>query len=76
MVRWEEKNEEFIDLQGNTKISQAVVFAQQDLDVGGYLLLGDSPLTDPTLDNNAMVIQRYSKIPDLRAVQFNRKAWL
>lgn len=76
MVRWEEKNEEFVDEQGNQKISQAVVFAEGDLEVGGYLYLGETSETDPTSIDDALPIQRYAKIPDIRAVQYLRKAWL
>ena len=75
-VRWEEKMEEFTDEQGSTKLSRAVVFAPIDLEVGGYLLLGTSATADPTAVNGSLPIQRYAKIPDIRAVEYVRKAWL
>jgi hypothetical protein len=76
LVRWEEKNEEFVDNQGNSKISMAVVYADTDLEVGGYLFLGTSLAADPTSLDDALPIQRYAKMPDIRAVSYLRKAWL
>lgn len=75
-VRWEEKMDEFVDEQGQTKLSRAVVYAPIDLEVGGYLLLGSSGASDPTGVSGALPIQRYAKIPDLRANEYLRKAWL
>jgi hypothetical protein len=68
--------DEFVDEQGATKLSRAIVYAPIDLEVGGYLLLGVSAVEDPTTIHEAMPIQRYAKIPDLRANEYLRKAWL
>ena len=74
--RWEQKTEEFIDKKGATKLSQAVVYVDQDVEVGGYLYLGDTSEADPTALKEALPIQRYAKVPDIRAVEYVRKVWL
>lgn len=75
-VRWEDKNEEFVDEAGNRRLSQAVVYSEVDMETGGWLLLGTSAGSDPTVVDGALPIQKYSKTPDLRASRFLRKAWL
>ena len=75
-VRWEEKGEEFIDDDGQERLSRAVVFLEDDVQVGGYLLLGTSIVVDPTTVDGAEPIQRFSKMPDIRAANYLRKAWL
>lgn len=39
-VRWQDQVEEFLDKEGNTQLSEAIVFCREDLDVAGYLYLG------------------------------------
>jgi len=74
--RWEEKAEEFVDASGQTKVSRAIVYLSDDVEVGGYLFLGDVSTVDPTSLDGAYNIQRYSKMPDIRAANYLRKAWL
>lgn len=75
-VRWEDKNEEFIDDQGRVRVSQAAVFSETDMETGGFLFLGSSSEADPSAVDGALPIQKYAKTPDLRAVRYLRKAWL
>lgn len=74
--RWEEKNEEFVDANGQEKLSRVIVYLEDDVEVGGYLTLGESTTEDPQSLDDALPIQRYSKIPDIRAANYLRKAWL
>lgn len=85
-VRWTEKQELYLRLGGsggdNTieeKLSKVVVLAQTDFEWGGRMMLGT--LTDLSSDedpdtNNALTIDGFSKIPDIKAASYLRKAWL
>ena len=81
-VRWEERQELFIDPQGQEKQSSAVVFIGQDVVVGAYLFLGDlddlgsAEEGDPLNVDGAYEIRQRTKIPDHRGIEFLRKAWL
>ena len=82
MVRWEERQEMFVDALGREVRSSAVVYAGRDLDLGGYLYLGtlndlaSDEEADPMIVNSAREIRSMSKIPDIRARRFFRKVWL
>ena len=39
-VRWEDRNEEFLDSQSETQMSNAVVCVDRDVTLGGILMLG------------------------------------
>ena len=75
-VRWEDKQELFLDGQGQQSLSRAVVYTNIDIDINGYMLLGE--LTDlnsdgdPQKHEGAMRIMAFSKIPDLKAQNFVR----
>ncbi len=81
-VRWEDKQEIFQDAEGREVRSVAVVYPQQDLDLGGFLYLGT--LADSGLDSDpipkevpeAMEIKQWGKVSNLRGTKFVRKAWL
>lgn len=81
-ARWEDRNELFIDSTGQESRSLAVVFAGQDIDIGGWLFLGelidiDSGLTDtPHLVPGARQVRGFRKVPSLDAESFERKVWL
>lgn len=81
-VRWEERQELFIDTNGQEVRSQAVVYIAQDVDMGGYLYLGDlddpssAEEDDPLTVSGAYEIRGFQKIPDIKAGQFLRKIWL
>ena len=45
--RWEAVNEEFVDKNGTRQLSKAKVYTDQDVDVGGILMLGtEDDITD------------------------------
>jgi len=74
--RWEDKHDEFIDSQGETVVSNAVVFVDSNLAVGGYLWLGNigvAPL-DPKKD--AYLIRKFEKLPNFKATEYLRTAML
>jgi len=75
-VRWEDKQELFTDTSGQEKLSRAVVFVGEDVQVGGYLFLGSSSAGNPLDVSGAYEIKQFSKIPDLKAENFLRKIWL
>lgn len=81
-VRWEEKQELFIDRSGQEVRSQAVVFVGQDVDMGGYLYLGrladlsSAEEDDPLSIATAYEIRGTQKIPSIKAMCFMRKIWL
>ena len=66
--RWEDRTEMYQDKQGEEKISKSKVFLIVDLDLDGYVMLGTSAASDPTVLPEAYEIQQKSKIPDLRSV--------
>ncbi len=81
-VRWEDKQELYNDAEGREKRSSAIVYTQVDLDMGGFLYLGD--LDDSGLDSDpqpsevpsAKEIKQWGKVPNLQGTKFVRKAWL
>lgn len=81
-ARWVDRSELFIDSTGQESKSLAVVFIGQDIDIGGWLFLGelsdiDSGLTDtPHLVPNARQIRGFRKTPSLDSQIFERKVWL
>ena len=80
-VRWEDKQELFVDPQGDEIMSAAIVYPGQDLDIGGYLYLGteaslSSDHSDPTEISDAIPIAQFGKIPTLDNTQVLRTAWL
>ena len=79
-VRWDDTTEEFVDAEGTRQAGRALVYPGQDVDVGGMLMLGvtadaTSP-TDPKANDGAWEIRRFDKIPNLRATEFLRIAYL
>ncbi len=74
--RWEDRSEKFMSSLQSEEISTAVVFLDQDVSPGDYLYLGTSTQTNPLLLSDAHKVEGFSKIPDLRAVRWERKAWL
>jgi len=79
-VRWDDKQEKFIDLAGNEVVSRAVVQVGQDVQVGGYLYLGTlaslTQSTDPMDVKAAKEIRGFLKAPSFRGDQNQRTAYL
>jgi len=75
-VRWEDRNEKFIDEEGVEKLSQAVVYTNQDLAVGDYLYKGSSAASDPTTLTDAYPINQTAVTPSVDGSQSLVKAYL
>jgi len=84
-VRWEAENEEFLDPAGTTRISNAIVYLPllpdgNEVEVGGILWLGDrADLTKentPRANAGAFTVRRFDKMPNLKATEFLRTAYL
>lgn len=77
MCRWQEVSERFIDSAGVEVVSRAKVWSKVDVETGGYLALGDhTSRADPTSVDGAFIIRMFRKIPDLRAMFFERVSML
>ncbi len=75
--RWQETSERFLDSGGIEVVSRAKVWSKVDLEIGGYLILGDfTGTSDPTTLEKAYLIRMFKKIPDLRAMFFERISML
>ena len=81
-VRWQDRQELFVDAQGREQTSRAVVYVATDLIVGGYLYLveladiSSAEEGDPLAVATAYEIRAISKTPDIGADRFARKVWL
>lgn len=78
--RWEDRQILFRTAQGQESMSNAVIWVDQDLTLEGYLYLGlltdlDSTTEgDPTELDNAYEIRAYTKIPNVKGTDYERKA--
>lgn len=81
-VRWMRKQQKYIDMQGNEKVSSSVVISETDFELGGRLWLGSlTSLTaqqkaSPHTLDDCYEIKGYNKSPSLAADQFLRRAFL
>lgn len=81
-VRWEDRQELFIDANGQEVRSRSVVYLGQDINIGGYLYLGSlsglssDEESNPLSVSAAYEIRGYQKVPNLKTEQFLRKVWL
>ena len=81
-VRWEDRQELFIDAEGKEVRSQAVVTIDRDLVLGGYLALmtlsdlSSAEEGDPQGISDAKEIRAMRKIPNIKATAYRRRVWL
>ena len=84
-VRWEDVAEEFVDQDGTTKTSSSIVYVPQlpdgsEVEVGGWLWLGTRAALadelDPTANPGVGKVQKFDKLPNLKATQTLRTATL
>jgi hypothetical protein len=78
--RWEDTNEEIITADGTKVISRARVYVGQDVSLGGFLFLGavqdlQFP-NDPRKNENTFEIIRFEKLPNMKATEVLRTAYL
>jgi hypothetical protein len=78
--RWEQSPKEFIAPNGTKVVSSCVVLVNQDLDIGGVLMLGalysDLNESSPKENEGAFEILQFDMIPNRKATQFVRRAYL
>lgn len=75
-VRWQEQLELFKSPSEESRTNKAKVWVGEKVDIGGYLLLGTSNETDPTVLNNAFKISNYVEIPSVDGSEVERMALL
>lgn len=74
--RWEEKQKIFVSPDGKEQVSAAIVYTLDDLDIGGYVYLGESTATDPQAVSGAHVIKGFNKVPSVGGEVFARKVFI
>lgn len=72
--RWEDRNDEFTTPTGETAVSRATVFLKQDVQIGGYLMLGISVAAVPTSEPRAEEVRAFIKVPSIRHNWYERRA--
>ena len=81
-VRWEQKQELFVNADGQETRSMAVVYSAQDMDLDGYLYLGtlndisSAEEADPMILAGAFIIRGFESVPNVKATQYLRRIWL
>jgi len=81
--RWVSANELIIANNGEQIVTRAKVQVKQDLDIDGYLYLGElddlssSEEDDPTTVDGAYRIRKFDKTPTIgKPIRYFRRAWL
>lgn len=75
-VRWEDRNELFLDTDGNERRSVSRVYTRYGVEEGGYLYLGTSTQSDPTNQSGALQIRAIRYSPSLANDDYVRRAVL
>jgi hypothetical protein len=81
-VRWEDRQELFLDDKGQERMSRATVIVDRDVARGGWLYLGDlddlssGEEADPLSVDEAHEIRQFTKTPDRSGTSFFRTAML
>lgn len=79
LVRWEQKQELFMDNQGKQVLSNAIVYPLEELPIEGYLALGSFSETNPkesSLTNISFEIKMQSIITNIKNTKEIIKVWL
>lgn len=81
--RWEDRQLNFTDNTGKESIASSVVFVDQDIKAGDWVLLGtiagiasSEDDTNPNKVTNAREIRGFNKIPNLKADKFLRMGFM
>ena len=75
--RWQNKNDVFKNTEGKDEVSSAVVYPNSQLEIRGYLALGDETANAYPLDvASAFEIKNVGSSPALDGSQELIKAWL
>ena len=73
--RWEDRNQQIRRASGEEIVSSAVVYVDQDVEIAGYLAQGNHT-DEPAPITNALEIQDFRTMPDLRNLGTERRAYL
>jgi len=81
-VRWEDKMELFLNLEGKQELSQAIIYSETDMEIDSYLYLGE--LTDlstgekaePITLESSHPVKQFKKTVDIGGTIYVRKTWL
>lgn len=77
MTRWEDRVQKVMKPSGEEVMSQATVFVDTDLAIGGYLAQGDQTASStPYGVTGANEILQYKIVPNLRNNMSERRAFL
>lgn len=63
--RYEDKTERFLNKKGDQDMSNAIVYTQTAVEVGGYIYHGESYDSDPESVSGTHQIRRVDKCPDI-----------
>lgn len=77
--RWEDDAKQYVRADGEIGITKSIVYVDRDVIVGGVLALGSLSTmntTNPLLNVGAGTINAFSKLPNIRATEFLRTAYL
>lgn len=81
-VRWEQRQELFVDDSNKKVTSRVVLYLAQDVMVGGFMFLGtlndisSAEEADPLTLQNALVIRNFQSVSNVKATIFLRRVWL
>jgi hypothetical protein len=79
-VRWEDVVEEFMDAEGSVQKSRSLVYVDRDVAVGSVLMLGSLTTgvdtTNPKNNDGAWEVRHFEKLPNFKATEFLRTAYL
>jgi hypothetical protein len=74
--RWSDRNERATTPDGQEIISRSVVYLREDVAIDGFLYNGASFEDSPLTQDGALPIQVFIKVPDIRSVDYERRAIL
>lgn len=78
--RWSDVNQQYLSINGDEAVSNAMVLVDRDLKLKGILWLGViADLTDennPNANEGSHEIQKFNKVPDVSGKKFVRTAVL
>lgn len=77
--RWEDTAERFLSDAGKETISKSIAYLSADVLTEDYLMLGETSEANPTNltdGKTAYLVERFDKIPDVRNLCFERKAYM
>ena len=79
MGRWEDTQKKFVNAAGEEEVSKAVIYLGQDVDLGGWVWLGDiddvssADQDDPENLAGAHEIRAFNKTPNIKADAWERE---